>query len=129
MTPVRLEPAALLLGLKSSTLPLSHCALFQYNVFIRFRTVFESLLFGAFCSTFGLYYATTWKYNEIHVYYIHDYCTVKPVLSDHSKKTPKKVFKANNHLMQVKSIAELLTCIMLPHSFKIFVLSISEWLL
>ena len=61
-------------------------------------------------------------------------CTVKPVLSGHSKKTPKKVFKTNNRLMQVKSIAEsrihsavLLTCIKLPHSFKTFVFSIFEW--
>ena len=32
--------------------------------------------------------------------------TVKPVLSGHSKKTQKYVFKTDNHLMQVKSIAE-----------------------
>ena len=32
--------------------------------------------------------------------------TVKPVLSGHSKRRPKFVFKTNNCLMQVKSIAE-----------------------
>ena len=32
--------------------------------------------------------------------------TVKPVLSGHSKRTPKMVFNTNYHLMQVKSIAE-----------------------
>ena len=32
--------------------------------------------------------------------------TVKPVLSGHSKRRPKLVFKTDNHLMQVKSIAE-----------------------
>ena len=35
-----------------------------------------------------------------------DHATVKPVLSGHSKKTNKKVFKTNNLLMQLKSIAE-----------------------
>ena len=33
-------------------------------------------------------------------------CTVKPVLSGHSKRTPKLVFNTNYYLMQVKSIAE-----------------------
>ena len=32
--------------------------------------------------------------------------TVKPVLSGHSQKDQKLVFKTNYHLMQVKSIAE-----------------------
>ena len=32
--------------------------------------------------------------------------TVKPVLSGHSKRRPKLVFKTNCHLMQDKSIAE-----------------------
>ena len=32
--------------------------------------------------------------------------TVKPVLSDHSKKDQNLVFNANYHLMQVKNIAE-----------------------
>ena len=32
--------------------------------------------------------------------------TVNPVLSRHSKRTPKLVFKTNYRLMQVKSIAE-----------------------
>ena len=32
--------------------------------------------------------------------------TVKPVLSGHSKRRPKLVFKTNYCLMQVKSIAE-----------------------
>ena len=32
--------------------------------------------------------------------------TVKPVLSGHSKRTPKLVFKTNYCLIQVKSIAE-----------------------
>ena len=34
------------------------------------------------------------------------YSTVKPVLSSHSKRTQKLVFKTDYHLMQVKSIAE-----------------------
>ena len=34
------------------------------------------------------------------------YNTVKPVLSDHSKRTPKLVFNTDYHLMQVKNIAE-----------------------
>ena len=48
-------------------------------------------------------------------------------------KRPKKVFKTNYHLMQVKSIAEwedsaiLLPFIKLPVVIKIFVLSIFEW--
>ena len=33
-------------------------------------------------------------------------CSVKPVLSSHSKRRPKIVFKTNYRLMQVKSIAE-----------------------
>ena len=56
--------------------------------------------------------------------------TVKPVLSGHSKKDQKLVFKMNYHLMQVKSIAEsaiLSTFIKLPFVIKIFVLSIFEW--
>ena len=32
--------------------------------------------------------------------------TVKPVLSDHSRRRPKLVFKTDLRLMQVKSIAE-----------------------
>ena len=66
--------------------------------------------------------------------------TEKPVLSGHSKEDQKKVFKTDNHLMQVKSIAEcshgvlehtavLMTCTKLPHGFKTFILSIFEWLL
>ena len=35
-------------------------------------------------------------------------CTVKPVLSGHSKKDKTKVLKTNYRLMQVKSIAECL---------------------
>ena len=60
--------------------------------------------------------------------------TVKPVLSGNSKEDQNQVFKTDNRLMQVKSIAEcygafcntfdLLTCIKLPHGFKTFVLSI-----
>ena len=44
--------------------------------------------------------------------------TIKPVLNDHSKED-KNVFKTDNHLMQVKSIAECSFCV-----FKTFVLSI-----
>ena len=33
-------------------------------------------------------------------------CTVKPVLSGHSRRRPKLVFKTDFRLMQVKSIAE-----------------------
>ena len=60
----------------------------------------------------------------------------KPVLSSHSKRRPKMVFKANYCLMQVKSIAEcskgehsaiFWTFIELPFVIKIFVLSIIEW--
>ena len=62
--------------------------------------------------------------------------TVKPVLSGHSKKIKKLVFKADYYLMQVKSIAEcprgehsaiLLTFIKLPFTIKTFVLSILKW--
>ena len=34
------------------------------------------------------------------------HCTVKPVLSSHSKKDHKFVFKTDYHLMQANSIAE-----------------------
>ena len=66
-------------------------------------------------------------------------CTVKPVLSCHSKKK-KMVFKTDYRLMQVKSIADcwskvlqnallehsaiLSTCIKVPSVFKTFVLSV-----
>ena len=66
---------------------------------------------------------------------------VKTVLSSHSKRRQKLVFKTNYCLMQVKSIAEcskgsmlqgehsaiLSTFIKLPYVIKIFVLSICEW--
>ena len=58
--------------------------------------------------------------------------TVKPVLSSHSKEDTKYVFKTNNRLMQVTSIAEvehsviLSTCSKLPPVFKTFGLSIFE---
>ena len=61
-------------------------------------------------------------------------CTVKHVLSGHSKRTSKLIFKIDYRLMQVKSIAEkgehsatLFTFIQLPFAIKIFVLSIFEW--
>ena len=47
--------------------------------------------------------------------------TVKPVLSGHSKKDKKLVFKTNYSLMQVKGIAILSTFIKLPFVFKTFV--------
>ena len=62
-------------------------------------------------------------------------CTVKPVLSGHSQKHQKWVFKTNYCLMQVKSIAECSPWIILqyfrptlglPHGFKTFVLFIFE---
>ena len=62
-------------------------------------------------------------------------CTVKPVLSGHSKRRPKCVFKTDYRLMQVKSIAEcskgehsaiLLTFIKLSFAIRTFVLSIFE---
>ena len=66
-------------------------------------------------------------------------CTVKPVLSGHSKRRQKLFFKTNYRLMQVKSIAEcskgrehsaiLSTFIKLPFVIESFVLSIFEWLL
>ena len=49
--------------------------------------------------------------------------TVKPVLSSHSNRRPKLVFKTDYRLMQVKSIAY---CSKLPFVIKIFVLSIFE---
>ena len=58
--------------------------------------------------------------------------TVKAVLSGHSKRRPKLVFKTDYRLMQVKSIAEcehsaiLSIFIELPIVIKIFVLSIFE---
>ena len=59
----------------------------------------------------------------------------KTCLKQPLKKDKKKVFKTNNHLMQVKSIVEcscehstiLLTCIKLQHGFKTFVLSVFGW--
>ena len=53
--------------------------------------------------------------------------TVKPVLSGHSQKDQKWVFKTNYRLVQVKSIAECSpwTCIEQPHGFKIFCLFLS----
>ena len=55
--------------------------------------------------------------------------TVKPVLSGHSKRRPKLVFKTDYRLMQVKSIASaiLSTFVKLPFVFKTYVLSIFEW--
>ena len=51
--------------------------------------------------------------------------TVKPVISGHSKKRQKMVFKTDYRLMQVKSIAEYSkTFIKPPFVFKTFVLSI-----
>ena len=44
---------------------------------------------------------TTEAYNSSNLAY-----TVKPVLSSHSKRTPKLVFNTDYRLMQVKSIAE-----------------------
>ena len=59
---------------------------------------------------------------------------VKLVLSGHSKRLPKLVFKTDYCLMQVKSITDgayscsiLSTFIKLPFIIKIFVLSIFEW--
>ena len=62
-------------------------------------------------------------------------CTVKPVLSGHSKRRPKLVFKTNCRLMQAKSIEECSKGSILqyfrpslsylqPFVIKIFVLSI-----
>ena len=61
---------------------------------------------------------------------------VKPVLSSHSRRRPKLVFKTDCHLMQVKVLqnaprehfAILSTFIKLPIVFKTFVLSIFKWL-
>ena len=53
--------------------------------------------------------------------------TVKPVLSGHSIRRPKMVFKTDYRLLQVKSIAKCNTFINLPFVIKIFVLSIVEW--
>ena len=51
---------------------------------------------------------------------------LKPVLSGHSNKDPKYVFKTDNHLMVEHSVI-LSTCTKLPPVFKTFVLSIFEW--
>ena len=63
-------------------------------------------------------------------------CTVKPVLSNHSKKATKLVFKTDNSLnlgqkycRMLEHSAILLTCIKLPPVFKTFILPIFEWLL
>ena len=62
--------------------------------------------------------------------------TVKVVLRGHSKRRPKKVYKADYRLMQVKSIAECSKGSVLQYFrtsssyhlvIKIFVLSIFEW--
>ena len=64
--------------------------------------------------------------------------TVNPVLSDHSKRNPKLVFKTDYRLMQVKCIAEcskrafcitfdLHNDIKIPFVFYTFILSIFEW--
>ena len=69
-----------------------------------------------------------------------NYNTVKPVLSGHSKRRPKLVFKTDYRLIQVKSVAEcsngamkhsaiLSTFIKLPFVIKSFVLSFFEWVL
>ena len=51
--------------------------------------------------------------------------TVKSVLSSHSKRRQKQVFKTNYSIMQVKSLAECSKGnILLPAVIKIFVLSI-----
>ena len=58
--------------------------------------------------------------------------TVKPVLSGHSKRRPKLIFKTAYRLMQVKSILQtaiLSIFIKLPFVIKIFVLSILSDLL
>ena len=60
--------------------------------------------------------------------------TVKPVLSDHSKEDQQLVCKTDNHLIQVKSIAEcskhsaiFSTYLKLPSVFKTFLSFICEW--
>ena len=45
-------------------------------------------------------------YWGITVYNLEKHCTVKPVLSGHSERTPKLVFNTDYRLMQVKSNAE-----------------------
>ena len=62
--------------------------------------------------------------------------TVKPVLSGHSKRTPKIVFyyrlslnagQKYCRMLQGEHSAILLTCIKLPFSIKTCVLSIFKW--
>ena len=51
------------------------------------------------------------KENMIHIPVIFIFnlnATVKPALSDHSKRRPKLVFKTDYRLMHVKSIAEII---------------------
>ena len=58
---------------------------------------------------FGFVKHVIWQEFCVFIYLdksdIHD-TTVKPVLSGHSKEGPKFVFKTDNRLMQVKSMAE-----------------------
>ena len=62
-------------------------------------------------------------------------CTVKHVLSGHSKRRPKLFLDRLSlnagqkycRMLQVEHSAILLTCITLPFTIKIFVLSIFEW--
>ena len=51
-------------------------------------------------------------------------CMLMSILSSHSNRRPKLVFKTDYRLMQVKSIAKCSTCIKLPFVIKIFVLPI-----
>ena len=81
------------------------------------------------------------NYNFIwKLYHVTPRYTVKPVISGHSKRKPKLVFKNDYCSMQVKSIAEcskgsivlehsaiLSTFIKLPFVIKTFVLSFFEW--
>ena len=46
--------------------------------------------------------------------------TVKSVLSNHSKRRPKLVFKTNYHLMQVKSIAECSKTALITYDLVLF---------
>ena len=58
------------------------------------------------------------------------YYTVKPVLSGHSERKPKKGFNAGQkycRMLQGEHSAILLTFIKLSFVIKIFVLSIFEW--
>ena len=68
--------------------------------------------------------AKLWSFKIFNSYHAELGYTLKPVLSGHSKRRPKLVFKTNYRIMQVKSNADCF--IKLPFAIKTFVLSCFE---